>query len=393
MSNRWLAAPITRLAPLLLAGALLAACSTSDTLEGRSAETATTTTTTTVGWAYPDDDWRRAAPADAGLDATALEQLAAEAQAAGSECLVVTRDGVVVDERYWGPGGPAAPREVYSVSKSVTSTLVGIAQDGGLLDVDEPASTYIPAWAGTASAGVTIADLLSNDSGRHWDLSTDYAEMAVKARDKTAFAVALGQDAEPGTVWAYNNAAIQTLDAVLQVATGTAPADFAERELFDPIGMDSSRMTSDRAGNTLMFMGVESTCLDLARYGYLMLRGGQWEGEQIVSSAFVAAATGRSSTDLNAAYGYLWWLNQPGHIASPALATTGVGDQSTAEGQLAPGAPADVFWALGLNSQVVAVIPSEGIVAVRLGARPPADAPFGPREITDGLLTAVVNSR
>jgi CubicO group peptidase (beta-lactamase class C family) len=216
--------------------------------------------------------------------------------------------------------------------------------------------------------------------------------MAIGASDKTAFALALGQDAPPGDVWAYNNSAIQTLSAVLETATGDDPIDYARTHLFEPLGMAYSTLTTDAAGNALTFMGLRTTCLDLARFGYLMLRDGVWDGEQVVSSDYVEQATGRSSTELNAAYGLLWWLNRKGTIATPALATTGIDDGSGARrGQLVPGAPDDAFWALGFRNQIVAVIPSEGIVAVRMGAAPPPGAPFTQAELTAGVLDAVVD--
>jgi CubicO group peptidase (beta-lactamase class C family) len=344
-----------------------------------------------AGVTYPGAEWATTDPAEAGLDPAALGRLDAAAEAAGSTCLVVTRDGEVVDEQYWDGGAADEPREAFSVTKSITSTLVGIAQDEGDLSLDDPATDYIPEWRDTDSAAVTIRNLVSNDSGRHWDLGTDYAQMAVQARDKTGFAIGLGQDVPPGQVWAYNNSAIQTLSQVLGEATGEDPADYAASRIFGPIGMRDSTMNKDAAGNTLTFMGLRTTCLDLARFGYLMLNGGRWEGEQVVSQDWVDEATGRSSTDLNAAYGYLWWLNRRGPIASPTIATTGAGEGSVADGQMDPEAPDDVFWALGFQNQVVAVIPSERIVAVRMGASPPPEAPFGQAELTDGVLGALAD--
>jgi CubicO group peptidase (beta-lactamase class C family) len=340
--------------------------------------------------AFPVPAWPRVAPADAGLDAAALDRLAADAEAAGSTCMVVTRDGHLVDERNWGAPAADEPREAWSVTKSVTSTLIGIAQDQGLLTIDDRVSEYVPEWVGTASETVTIRDILSNASGRHWDADTDYVQMAFTAEDKTAFAVALGQDAAPGEIWAYNNSAIQVLEAVLEVATGESPVTYAERVLFEPIGMTHTHLTTDATGNALVYAGMQTTCADLARFGYLMLHFGEWDGTQIVSADYAAQATRQSSTRLNAAYGWLWWLNQRGPIASALIATRGPGDGSIADGQFLPGQAADTFWALGLFDQVVAVIPTEGVVAVRMGAEPPSDAPFGAAELTLGVLDAVV---
>lgn len=367
-------------AVLAVAGvALVAACSAGGGAGGgRAAGDAT----------YPGSSWATVDPAAAGFDPVALDRLAAAAEAGGSSCLAVTRDGELVDERHWAGTGADTPREAFSVTKSVTSVLVGIAADDGDLDLSAPAADHLPAWRGTPAGEVTVEDLLSNDSGRHWDLATDYVDL-LRAPDKDAFAAALPQDAPPGTTWAYNNSAIQNLSAVLADATGGAPAAFADRRLFEPIGMAHSAMSRDGAGNTLAFMGLQTTCLDLARFGYLVLRGGTWDGEQVVSHGFVERATGAPSTPLNAGYGWLFWLNRPGPIVGPLQATTGRPGEDVAHGQLVPGAPADVVWALGLNEQVVAVLPSEGVVAVRMGAQPPAGAPFGRDELTRGVLDAL----
>lgn len=386
-------APARTAAVLALAGALVAAAcsdgSGGDAAPTTGARAATSAPAPATSLAYPADDWETVDPAAAGFDAAALDALAGQAEAAGSSCLVVTRDGRLVTERYWGGATPETEREAFSVTKSVTSVLVGIASDEGALALDHPAARYVPEWEGTAAEAVTVEDLLSNDSGRHWDFETDYGQMAIRERDKTAFAIGLAQDHAPGEVWAYNNSAIQTLDAVLEAATGEDPVEYAATHLFEPIGMRHSRLTRDPAGNALMFMGLRTTCRDLARFGLLMLRGGEWDGEQVVSREYVEAATGAPSTPLNAAYGYLFWLNREGRIGSPRLATTGRDDGSSFDGQLVAGAPEDTFFALGFRNQVVAVMPSAGVVAVRMGDAPPPGAPFDQSTLTLGVLAAL----
>lgn len=157
--------------------------------------------------------------------------------------------------------------------------------------------------------------------------------------------------------------------------------------------MDHTEMTLDGAGNTLMFMGVKSTCEDLARFGYLFLRHGEWDGEQVVPADWVEAAVGRPSQAINDAYGYLWWLNRPGTVLG-ALQATGAGEQPGGETppQLVPGAPEDMFFALGLGNQIVAVDPGSESVVVRLGGGTPEEgAPaFEPARaaavVTDALV-------
>jgi CubicO group peptidase (beta-lactamase class C family) len=315
---------------------------------------------------FPDVEWRRGDPADAGFDVAALDEIAAEAEANGSNCLIVARHGEIVAEWYWNGTTATTSQDIFSATKSVTSTLVGIAQAEGDLDVQDLASTYIPDWAGTPSADVTVEDLLSNDSGRHWDAATDYRDL-VAAPDRTAFGIGLAQDAPPGQTWAYNNAAIQTLDAVLEQATGVDPAAYAEERLLGPIGMTHSEMAHDRAGNTTTFFGMQSTCEDMARFGYLFLRGGNWNGTQVVPQDWVDAATGQPSQDLNAAYGYLWWLNHQGRITDPLRPITGRDSADIPDGRLVDAAPADMYWAIGFGGQIVQVHPGTDTVVVRLG--------------------------
>ena len=273
-----------------------------------------------------------------------------------SDCMAVVKDGQVVQDTYWNGGDATTPHEVFSVTKSITSTLVGIAQAEGDLDINEPASKYITEWQGTPSETVTIRDLLANASGRFWSLNSDYNEL-IRAPDKTAYAIGLAQQDPPETTWNYNNSAIQTLDAVIKRATRTDTAEFARTKLFEPIGMTAT-MSHDAAGNTLTFMGLKTSCLDLARFGYLLLQHGQWAGQQIVPADWVDAAT-TTSTPLNAAYGYLIWLNQPGTAKGP------IG--GSIQGPIWPAAPTDSYAALGLGGQTALVVPDQGLVVTRIG--------------------------
>ena len=314
----------------------------------------------------PGAAWTPSDPRDLGFDPARLAAIAALAKAADSDCFAVVRHGRMVGQWYWKGSGPTTTHEVFSATKSFTSTLVGLAQADGKLRISDLASTYIPQWKGTASAGVTVRDLISNDSGRHWDFRSDYVDMAVRARDKNAFAIGLGQDVPPGTRWVYNNSAIQTLSQVLRRATGVEAADYAEQRIFLPIGMASTSINKDLAGHTLTFMGVQSTCGDMARYGELMLRQGRWNGRPVVPASWVAAATGQPSTPLNAGYGYLWWLNRPGRQAGGDQATGGNAKVRAAR-QRVPSAPADMYWALGLGNQIIQIDPSSDTVVVRIG--------------------------
>ena len=171
------------------------------------------------GTVYPGETWEQVRPRALGFDAQRMEAIARDARPSKTTCLLVARKGQVVGEWNWGGVEPETPREVFSVTKSITSTLIGMAQADGDLDVDDRAKRYIEEWRGTKSRSVTIRDILSNVSGRFWDIGTDYGDLP-QAEDRTQFAIDLDQLYPPGKVWTYNNAAIQTLDRVVSTATG-----------------------------------------------------------------------------------------------------------------------------------------------------------------------------
>jgi CubicO group peptidase (beta-lactamase class C family) len=373
---------------------LAAACtdSGSDSTSAPSRDRTTTTASRTAAAPVPGDEWQTVDPESVGLDAEKLEEIARVAEVGKSHCLVVVREGKIAGEWYFRGTGPETAQEVFSATKSVTSTLVGIAQDEGDLRITDSASRWIEEWRGSPADAVTVRNLVSNDSGRQWSLAIDYGQM-LGADDKTQFAIDLPQEDPPGTVWAYNNSAIQTLQRVLARATGENVVEYAREQLLEPIGMADSRMTTDPAGNALVFMGLRSTCRDMARFGVLMLNHGRWGDEQVVSRAWVEEATGRSSTELNAAYGYLWWLNRPGVIANPFTATSidAVANPRTLRGQMVPGAPEDMFWAQGLGNQIVQVDPGSRTVVVRLGTSEPRPSPptFGSAEASRVVTEAL----
>ncbi len=317
------------------------------------------------GTLYPGEAWQHADPATLGFDPRAMRRIARDAKANGTTCLLVARKGKVVGEWNWQQVAAESPREVYSMTKSVTSTLVGMAQADGDLDIDQKAEKYVGEWRGTKSRSVAIRDILSNDSGRFWDPATDYGQLP-QAQDRTQFAIDLKQQYPPGKVWAYNNAAIQTLDRVISTATGQQTLSYAAERLFAPVGMTHSTMTTDPAGNTNTFFGLQTTCEDMARFGYLFLRHGRWLDDQVVPRSWVKAATGRPSQSHNAAYGFLWWLNRRGPILG-ALSTDAPGQPAAPVGRAIPGAAANVFTAQGLGGQVVLVDPASKTVVVRIG--------------------------
>ena len=302
--------------------------------------------------AFPDEEWETIEPEDAGIDPAGLEEMEAAAKEIGSNCVAVTRNGKLVYSKVFDDRTPDQQIEIFSATKSFTSAAVGIAQDRGMLDIDDKASDYIVEWQGTDSEDVTIRNLLSNDSGRFWEFEVDFGDL-VLAEDQTGFAIDLEQETEIGEEWVYNNSAIQTLEGVLEAATGTTEVDeWATEALLEPIGMNNSTWTTDPSGNARAFMGISSTCEDMARFGLLFLAGGNWDGEQVISTDYVNESV-QASQDLNPGYGFLWWRNVP--------------DEETGELRW-EGASGDTYAALGAGGQVIVVQPDNGVVYTRMGS-------------------------
>ncbi len=284
------------------------------------------------------------------------------------------RNGKLAGEWNWKQQRRDTPREVFSITKSVTSTLVGIAIRDGDLRLDDPVARYVPQWRGTPSESVTVRNLLSNDSGRFWSLQSDYGDL-LRARSRTKYAVGLTQQYAPGSAWAYNNAASRCSSrhpgARARAGEGDGDARRAVRPgaAVRPLGMSHTTFITDRADDAAVFYGLQTTCLDLARFGELYLGRGTVDGRRLLDATFVERAVGRSSTVHNAAYGYLWWLNRPGLLRGATDPVDAQGQPvEPVTGQLAPEAPVAVFAALGFGGQVLLVDPTTRTMVVRIGA-------------------------
>ena len=302
------------------------------------------------------------APDDHGIDPAGLEEAAAAADQHRSHCLLVIRHGVLVFERYFAGTDAATLNRSWSIAKSYTGTLVGIAiARGELSGLDQTVAELVPEWAGTDKAAITVGDLVSMTSGLEWSLFQDYVQMATFTDDQTAFAVDLEPAAAPGSGWTYHNGGVQVLERVLKNATGMSIEEYADAHLWSRIGMAGS-WEHDPSGNPTAYANALATCRDHARFGYLYLRGGRWAGgEEVVAPDWVDQAL-TPSQEFNRAYGFLFWLN--GY--TPAMSSL----NEEKDEELIPFAPDDLFAARGFGNQFIDVIPSLDLIVVRFGADP-----------------------
>ena len=310
---------------------------------------------------YPIPDWPTGAPEDHGFDPSKLAAAAAVAESEQSYCLLVIRHGVIVDEHYWNGTDATTKSPSWSIAKSYTSALVGIALDRGeIQSLDQSVADYVPEWKGTDREAITIRHLLSMMSGLTWSVFQDYVSMATFAPDHTQFAVGLSLADPPGSKWIYHNGGVQILEPVIRAATGHTLEEYAEEHLWPLLGMTAS-WKHDPAGNDTAYANVLASCRDHARFGYLYLHGGLWETEQVISAAHVAGTITPSQT-MNRAYGWLWWLN----AGTPAMDAM----MEAWPGLMVPFAPKDLFAARGFGNQFIDVIPSLDLMVVRFGPDP-----------------------
>lgn len=283
------------------------------------------------------------------------ELLAAAVAANEGSCMVVQEGGTIVGEWYWNGRTPSTLSEGFSTMKSMAATLIGIAQTQGKLNINQKASDFITEWKGTSSESITIKQILSNNSGRAFD-NADTVTLALKF-DVEPYILNRGQEAPPGSIWEYNGTAIQVIETILERATNGSVKAFAQKYLLGPLEM-KSELTTDLAGNVYMVAFWQTSCRDLAKLAQLYMQNGKWNGVQLVSAAFVREAL-TSSTELNSAYGYLWWLNRAGAWMLPGSAHQFAGPPHKS-------APLDIFWASGACGQVGAGFPSQNLIVTYL---------------------------
>jgi CubicO group peptidase (beta-lactamase class C family) len=309
----------------VVATAGLSSCGSSAATEGPSPN---------VGDYFPpngSDAWETADPVAAGWSPTKLDAVVALVEAKASTSFMMLAGGRVLVEKYFQGASAASVRDVASVQKSVTSTLVGIARDRGLLGLDDAVSKFLPKGWSNASpaeeAPITLRHLMTHSSGIHPDT--------------------LKKVSNPGTAFVYNTAAYQKLRSVLEAAAAIDINALSKAWLFDAIGVTGSwkdRKIADATGAPIF--GLVLGARDMARFGLLAQRGGVWAGKQVTRVGWFAEAW--TPCAVKADYGLLWWLQGTGELKKV-------------------GAPKDVVSALGAKDQKIYVAPSLDLVVTRQG--------------------------
>ncbi len=306
--------------------------------------------------------WEAIAPASLGWNETQLAELFSFLETNNTRAFIILKDGRIVIEEYFGKElNGTAPFAVSSnwywasAGKTLTSTLVGIARDQGKINLDAKTSDYLGAgWTSLSSAQenkITVRHQLTMTTGLD-----DYSDGGSTGNKDCTAKACLIYKADAGTRWAYHNAPYTLLDGVVASATGQSLTTFFNSQLRDIIGMDGVYVKADF--NNVFY----STPRSMARFGLLLLNRGNWNGTQILSEDYFELMK-NSSQNFNLSYGYLTWLNGKTSFMAP-------NSQVVVPSKLCAPAPDDMFAAMGKNGQLINIVPSKGIVMIRMGDNP-----------------------
>jgi CubicO group peptidase (beta-lactamase class C family) len=322
--------------------------------------------------------WSRIAPRLAGVDP---QRLAAADRWARSHVpaltsLLVARRGQLVLERYYHLGRLDQPVPILSITKSVLSTLVGIALAEHRLKsldltVGDVLGSEIPTGADRRVRSITLRELLTMTAGFGSPTTDPFADGGNAFRTtpnwvRTILGSPLSRS--PGAGFYYDNGDAHLVSTMLQHATGGSAATFARAHLFRPLQIVTPRWGADRQGVTDGAAGLWLRPRDLAKLGELYLRHGRWGTRQVVPASYVDAATRpQISTGIGAAleYGYLWWTYRGGR-GMPAL-----------------------YLAIGSGGQLVIVIPSRDAVVVMTSDSSSISPPAEELELARRVLAAI----
>lgn len=339
---------------------------------------------------WPSPDWR-SQPTTPSAAIQALDDYAFpsrdDATRAGvrTDALLVIKDGLIVHERYAAPTTAQTPHLVWSISKSLFATVLGVAYGEGRFKLDDAVARHYPPFA--AHPEVKMGHLLNWASGLAWQEDYEYAPLKssvvamlyTRGRgDMAAFTAAHELDALPGTRFRYSSGDANVLGASLKSMVGEqAYVDYPWQALFEPLGIASAVWERDASGTFVASSYAYMTARDLARVGLLMQHDGRWGERQLLPASWVAFnrtpfANYRPDPQKpgDAVPGGQWWLN------------------ATLEGagRPWPDVPDDAFAALGHWGQGLYVLPGQNLLVVRYADD--RDGSFQHNELLKRVLSA-----
>lgn len=272
-----------------------------------------------------------------------------------TRAVLVIYDGNIVVERY-AEGFDKDSRHIgWSMTKSLTSALIGILVRDGKLDVNAPAP--IKEWQHDDRKSITLDNLLHANSGLDWleryDKQCYATRMLFMKKDMGTYAASAPLAHNPGEVFQYSSGTTNILSRIIREKVGDGYYyDFPYKELFHKIGMYSMVLESDPGGTFVGSSYAFATARDWARFGLLYLNDGVWNGERILPQGWVEYTKTAAKGAEQGQYGAHFWLNK--------------GEDRNPSNRVHPDVPVDLFWAAGHESQHVYILPSKKLVVVKL---------------------------
>jgi len=298
---------------------------------------------------WPTSEWSKTTPEEQGMNSAYLDSMI-EFYATNEiqiDSLLVIRNGWIVFEEYPSTFGPNDTHHLFSCTKSITSTLIGIALRLGYLEsINTSVLDYFPEREFTNPSEkkdkITIQNLLEMTSGLDWNeeqhgnVINDYNKM-VHSEDWVKYVLDKPMAAEPGSIFLYNSGASHILSAIIQERTHNTTLEFAVAYLFQYLGITEFEWIQDPQGVYSGASGLKMKPLDMAKIGYLYIKDGLWDGVQLIPQDWVGmTTTSQVHVDETLGYSYQWWV----------LSELGA------------------FYALGWGYQSIIVVPKYDLVVV-----------------------------
>ncbi len=242
---------------------------------------------------------------------------AADSQIDAMNSFMLLRHGKVVAEGWWAPYDARTPHVLYSLSKSFTSTAVGLAAAEGKLSIYDPVVKFYPEDAPASPSAnlraMRVHDLLRMSTGHQTEASLGLTTDST-SQPWTKIFLAHPVPFTPGTHFLYNTPASYMLSAIVQKVTGQTVLDYLEPRLFQPLGIETPTWDTSPQGIDAGGYGLRLRTEDIAKFGQMLLQKGMWHGRQLVPPAWIEAATslqtangGDPNSDWNQGYGYQFW--------------------------------------------------------------------------------------
>jgi len=275
----------------------------------------------------------RSTPESQGISSTAVLAFvnAADSAIDAMNSVMIVRHGHVVAEGWWAPYDPRTPHVLYSLSKSFTSTAVGLAVAEGKLSLDDPVLKFFPGDAPDSVSvnlrSMRVRDLLRMNTGQVTEAPLGITDNpALSGQTWVHRFLAHPVPYKPGTHFLYNSPATYMLSAIVQKTTGQTVLDYLEPRLFEKLGIDRPTWVASPEGISAGAYGLNVRTEDIAKLGLLYLQHGEWNGARILPAAWVDEATARQTSngssptsDWDQGYGYQFWRSRHGYRGDGAF--------------------------------------------------------------------------